>query len=199
MKKVIKEYIFILTGSVLFALSTVLFIFPLSIILGGTSGISVILEAFIPFSPGTILMIINFLLIILAFVVLGKNMAVKTLVGSVLTTIFIGAFEKILVFDKPLIPNIFVSAAVGAIVISIASGMLFYVDSSSGGTDIIALIVKKFSGINIGKATLVADILIVIIGGGLSGIIIFVGSFMGLIIKTFGIDFVISVIKKKCK
>ena len=199
MKKAIKEYIFILTGSVLFALSTVLFIFPLSIILGGTSGISVILEAFIPFSPGTILMIINFLLIILAFVVLGKDMAVKTLVGSVLTTLFIGGFEKILVFDKPLIPNLFVSAAVGAVVISIASGMLFYVDSSSGGTDIIALIVKKFSGINIGKATLVADILIVIIGGGLSGIMIFVGSFMALIIKTFGIDFVISVIKKNSK
>ena len=199
MKKVIKEYLFILTGSVLYALSTVLFIFPLSIILGGTSGISVILEAFIPFSPGTILMIINFLLIILAFVVLGKNMAVKTLVGSVLTTIFIGGFEKILVFDKPLISNLFLSAAVGAVVISIASGMLFYVDSSSGGTDVIALIVKKFSGINIGKATLVADILIVIIGGGLSGIMIFVGSFMALIIKTFGIDFVISVIKKNSK
>ena len=199
MKKAIKEYIFILTGSVLFALSTVLFIFPLSIILGGTSGVSVILESFLPFSPGTILMIINFLLIILAFVVLGKDMAVKTLVGSVLTTLFIGGFEKILVFDKPLIPNLFVSAAVGAVVISVASGMLFYVDSSSGGTDVIALIVKKFSGINIGKATLVADILIVIIGGGLSGIMIFGSSFMALIIKTFGIDFVISVIKKKCK
>lgn len=101
------------------------------------------------------------------------------------------------IFNKPLIPNLFVSAAVGAVVISIASGMLFYVDSSSGGTDVVALIVKKFSGINIGKATLVADILIVIIGGGLSGIMIFAGSFMALIIKTFGIDFVISVIKKK--
>ena len=90
---VIRDYLLILLGSILYAVSTLLFIFPHSLLLGGTSGISVILEAFLDFSPGKILMVINSFLIVLAFVLLGKDMGAKTLMGSVLTTAFIGLLE----------------------------------------------------------------------------------------------------------
>jgi uncharacterized membrane-anchored protein YitT (DUF2179 family) len=195
-KKIITTCLCILAGSVLYAVSTVLFIFPGSLLLGGTSGISVILESFLPFSPGTILVVINFLLIFLAFIILGKSMAVKTLLGSVLTTVFVGVFEKIFTLKEPLLGNSYLSALVGALIIAVASGVMFYVDSSSGGTDIIALIVRKFSRMNIGKALLVTDVLIVLVGGGLSGWGIFFSSLLGLLVKTFGIDFVIAGIKK---
>ncbi len=191
----LKEILLILSGSILYAVSTVLFIFPHSLLLGGTSGISVILNSFIPFSPGIILMIINFSLIILAFFILGNDMAVKTLIGSVATTLFVGIFEKLLSFENAVISSPYISASVGAIVIAIASGVMFYVESSSGGTDIIALIVKKFFNIQIGRALLITDILIVIIGGYLSGLTIFLGSFIGLVIKTSGIDMVIATIR----
>lgn len=191
-----KELFLIFAGSVLYAASTILFIFPHALLLGGTSGISVILNAFLPFSPGTILMIINFTLIILAFLILGKGMAVKTLIGSTCTTLFIGIFEKLLVFDRFLISSPLVSGLTGAAIIAVASGIMFYIDSSSGGTDIIALIVQKFSSIRIGRALLVTDILIVIVGGLLSGFSILTASFLGLVVKTFGIDFVIAQIRK---
>ena len=191
-----KEYLLILIGSILYALSTVLFIFPQALLLGGTSGISVILEAFLRISPGSILMVINTLLIVLAFLVLGKAMATKTLVGSVLTTAFVGIFEKLFTFSAPLIGNPYLSAVVGSVIIALASGIMFYVRSSSGGTDIIALIVQKFSKMPIGKALLITDILIVIVGGLLSGLTIFLASCVGFILKTFGIDFVIGQIKK---
>ena len=194
--KWIKEYFLILLGSLLYAVSTTLFIFPNGLLLGGTSGISVILEAFLPYSPGTILTVINSALIVLAFVVLGKRMAAKTLVGSVLTTLFIGILEKPLTFAQPVIPNLYLSALVGAVVIAVASGIMFYVDSSSGGTDVIALIIRKFSSMDIGKALLVTDVLIVIVGGTLSGIPLLLSSCLGLVVKTFGIDFVIAAIKK---
>lgn len=191
-----REYFLIVIGSVLYAISTVLFIFPNTLLLGGTSGISVILEAFLPFSPGTILMVINFSLIVLAFVVLGKNMATKTLIGSLCTTVFIGVFEKLFSFKQVVISNPYLSALVGAAIIAVASGIMFSVDSSSGGTDIIALIIKKYFNVNIGRALLITDILIVLIGGALSGITILISSFIGLLVKTFGIDLVISGIKK---
>ena len=197
MKKEICTYGIIAGGSVLYALATVLFIFPHSLLLGGTSGISVILNTYIPYSPGTILVIINFLLLIAAFLVLGREMAIKTFVGSVLTTVFIGAFEKCLPKGTMVLSNIYLSVLAGAILIALASGIMFYVKSSSGGTDIIALIVKKYSRMNIGKALLITDFLIVIVGGILSGYMILISSFMGLLIKTFGIDFVIGIIKKK--
>lgn len=196
MRNEVKTYSLIVMGSILYAVATVLFIFPHALLLGGTSGISVILQAFLPFSPGNILMAINFSLLVLAFIVLGKGMAIKTFAGSTLTTLFIGMAEKIFVFSSPLIQSCYLSAIIGALTIAVASGIMFYVDSSSGGTDIIALIVKKYTNINIGKALLITDFLIVLIGGALSGLTLATSSFIGLLIKTFGIDFVISLIKK---
>ena len=196
-KLVIKDYLLILIGSILYALSTVLFIFPSGLLLGGTSGISVILTSVLPFTPGGILTVINLALISLAFIILGKEMATKTLVGSVLTTVFIWVTEAPLTFDAPLITSPYVCALIGSTIIAIASGIMFYVDSSSGGTDIIALIVRKFSRLQIGKALLITDVLIVIIGGVLSGYTILFSSVLGLLIKTLGIDLVILFIKKR--
>ncbi len=196
MKKEVFGYFMIILGSILYALSTVLFIFPHELLLGGTSGISVILNSYLPFSPGTILVLINFSLLVMAFFILGKEMAIKTFVGSTLTTVFVGLFEKIFVLDSALVSNIFLSAIIGAVVIAIASGIMFYVNSSSGGTDIIALIVRKYSDIDIGKSLLITDVLIVIVGGVISGYILLLSSFLGLLIKTLGIDFVIGTIKK---
>ena len=192
----IKEYSLLILGSAFYAISTVLFIFPHSLLLGGTSGISVILNFFLTFSPANILMIINFSLIIIAFLVLGKSTGLKTLVGSFLTTVFVGVFEKILQFKEPVIQNQYISAIIGAVIIAIASGIMFYVGSSSGGTDVIALIIQKFSSINIGKALLITDILIVIVGGILSNFAMLISSFIGLLVKTLGVDFVIAMIKK---
>ncbi len=141
-------------------------------------------------------MVINFSLIIVAFFVLGKSMGLKTFVGSSLTTVFIGVFEKILNLKEPIIQNQYISAVIGALFIAIASGIMFYVGSSSGGTDVIALIIQKFSSIKIGKALLITDVLIVILGGLLSNFVILISSFIGLLVKTLGVDFVISQIKK---
>ena len=198
-KKFILEYLLILIGSAVYALSTVIFIFPHSLLLGGTSGVSVILNSFISFSPGKILVAINILLIVLAFIFLGKSMAIKTLVGSLLTTVFVGVFEELFAFSEPLVGSMLLSSVIGASLIALASGIMFYVDSSSGGTDIIALIIKKFSSLQIGKALLVTDVLIVIVGGALSGFTLLLCSFVGFLIKTLGIDAIISIIKKTVK
>ena len=105
-------------------------------------------------------------------------------------------FEKILNLKEPIIQNQYISAVIGAFFIAIASGIMFYVGSSSGGTDVIALIIQKFSSIKIGKALLITDILIVIVGGLLSNLVILISSFIGLLVKTLGVDFVISQINK---
>lgn len=197
MKKSVIEYLFILIASALYGLATILFIFPHSLLLGGVSGVAVILEEYLPILPGTILMIINFSLIVIAFLVLGGEMAVKTLFGSTFTTLSIGIFEKILPQNLLLIHNIYLSSVIGALLIAIASGIMFYVKSSSGGTDIIALIVKKYSKLNIGKAVFVTDILIVVLGGFLSGITLLISSFLGFLVKVCGINFVIDKILKR--
>lgn len=97
MKKEFVNYLFIVLGSILYAIATVVFIFPHALLLGGTSGISVIPNEYLSFSAGTILVLINFSLLIAAFAVLGRDMAIKNFVGSTLTTVFVGVFEKNLI------------------------------------------------------------------------------------------------------
>ena len=195
--KIVKDYSLILLGSILYGLGIVLFIFPPSLFLGGTTGISVLLASFITLSPGTLSTILNLSLIVIAFIILGRDMAIKTTVGSTLTTLFISAFEAIFSLDSPPVENPYISALLGAILIAVASGIMFAVGSSSGGTDIIALIVKKFSSLKIGRALLLTDILIVVLGG----IFVFrdrlVASSVGFLVKVLGIDVVIRVIKGK--
>lgn len=188
MKKTVIDYLWIICGSALYALAITLFLFPHDLVLGGTSGLSVILGQFLPFSEGDLLAALNFLLLILAFLILGRQIAIRTLVGSTLTGLFAPLFERIFVTPAPLIGNPALSAVAGAALIALASAILFAVSSSSGGTDIVALILQKFSRINIGRALLVTDVLIVIAGGFLSGLWVFLYSFVGLVIKTLGID-----------
>jgi uncharacterized membrane-anchored protein YitT (DUF2179 family) len=196
LKKEITKYIFIVIGSLIYALATVLFVFPNKVLLGGTSGLAVILSGFIPLSSGTFSVILNLTLIAVAFIVLGRTMATHTLVGSLLTTVFIGALEPLLSFDTPLVDNEFAAALLAGGTIAVASGMLFYVDSSSGGTDILALIIKKYRDMNIGRALLVSDVLIVLIGGMLAGGIVLLYSFLAFLVKTLGIDFFITAVRK---
>lgn len=196
LKKEITKYIFIVIGSLIYALATVLFVFPNKVLLGGTSGLAVILSGFIPLSSGTFSVILNLTLIAVAFIVLGRTMATHTLVGSLLTTVFIGALEPLLSFDTPIVDNEFAAALLAGGTIAVASGMLFYVDSSSGGTDILALIIKKYRDMNIGRALLVSDVLIVLIGGMLAGGIVLLYSFLAFLVKTLGIDFFITAVRK---
>ena len=191
MHKTVRDYALILLGSFLYMLGTCLFIFPHGLLLGGTSGISVILARFLPFSPAAILSGINIVLMLLAVLILGRSMAVRTFVGSLVTTLFIGGFDLLFTLTAPPIHNVFLSAILGAAVIALASGILFYVDASSGGTDIIALIIRKYSRIRIGRALLITDVVIVLLGGIPTGL----ASFTGLFIKTLGIDGVMALIR----
>ena len=191
-----KTILWIVAGSILYGIGTCLFIFPHSITPGGTSGIAVILSHFLDLSSGKISSVINLCLLLLAFVLLGKSVAVKTVIGSTLTTAAIFFIDGIFAGKSPLITNVFAAGIVGCAIISLASALLFYVDSSSGGTDIMAMIVKKYSKINIGRALFITDILIVVLGALVFDLRLALASFVGFLIKTWGIDGIILVLDK---
>ena len=196
MKRQITVYSLITLAALLYGISTVLFIFPNNVLLGGTSGIALIASRWLEVSPGTVSVILNSSLIILAFIILGKGVAIRTFVGSALTTVFIGIFEPLFESVAPVVNNNYLAALIGAAIIALASCIMFYVDSSSGGTDIVALILKKYVDVNIGRALFITDVLIVIVGGIVSGVWIAIASVIGFLVKVLGIDAVIFVIRK---
>lgn len=195
-RRVCFEYLLIVICGVLYALCMHLFLFPLDLVSGGTGGLSVIINAFLPFSSSNISVVVNTSLLVAAFILLGSSMAIKTTVGSLVTTLAIGLFGAVLPTGVPLVSNVYLSSIIGSVLLAVLSGFLFYLGSSSGGTDILALIIRKYSGVNVGMALLLTDLLIVIGGGFVFDIHIAIASLIGLVIKTFGIDLVIYILKK---
>lgn len=193
----VRDGVCILLASMLYAIGTVWFIFPHGLFLGGTSGISVILTAFLEATPGILLFIINMALLVLAFALLGRRIAFKTLLGSTATAVFIALVERYLTPAEPLLPSLLLSSVVGSVTLAVAGGLLFFVGSSSGGTDIVALIVQRFSRIrNIGRALFATDVLIVLVGGLLTGVPMLLCSLLGLCIKAFGIDAFVALLSR---
>ena len=117
--------------------------------------------------------------------------------GSTATAVCIALVERYLTPAEPLIPSLLLSATVGALILAVAGGVLFFVGSSSGGTDIVALIVQRFSRIrNIGRALFVTDVLIVLVGGILTNVPMLLCSLLGLFLKTLGIDALVALLAR---
>ena len=184
-------FIWIILGSLLYAIGLHFFIFPYEISMGGVGGISVILSQYFSVSASILLAYINYGLLLLTFLILGKTFALRTIIGSLTTTVFINLLAICLPLQATMIPNIWCSGIIGTILVALGSAILFSCDSSSGGTDIMALILKKFTSLDVGKALLAVDFVV-----AASAFVVFdiptgLFSLLGLFAKAFIVDAVI--------
>ena len=192
MKEKLKEYAIITLGALLSGLGLYYFKMPNHFSTGGVSGISIILGGLSPnISTGTINFVLNMVLLVVGFFFFGKGFGVKTAYASILMSSVVSVLEIIHPMtapftDQPLLELIF---AVG--IPSVGSAMLFNVGASSGGTDVIAMIVKKYRNVDIGKALLISDVAVVIAACFVFGVETGMFSSLGLVMKTLVVDMVI--------
>ena len=160
MKRFVIDYGKLTVASVLLSISTWLFKYPNNFSFGGITGLSVVLSKVIDVSASTINLVINAVLLVIGVVVLGKNFAGKTFYVTVVSTGGISLLDRIYPITEPLSgePVIELLFAVG--ITAVASAILFNMDASSGGTDIIAMILKKYTTMEIGAAIFAVDLLI---------------------------------------
>ena len=160
MRRFLVDYGKLTVASVLISVSTWLFKYPNNFSFGGITGFSVVLSKVIDVSASTINLVINAVLLIIGVVVLGKNFAGKTFFVTVVSTGGISLLDRIYPITKPLStePVIELLFAVG--ITAVASAILFNMDASSGGTDIVAMILKKYTTMEIGAAIFAVDLLI---------------------------------------
>lgn len=185
---IVYDYAKLTVASILLAISTWLFKYPNNFSFGGITGLSVVLSKIIEVQASTINLVINVILLIIGVIVLGKNFAGKTFYVTVVSTGLISLLDKVHPIytpatDEPVIELLF---AVG--ITAVASAILFNMDASSGGTDIVAMILKKYSTMEIGAAIFVVDLLIAV-----SAFVIFdyktgLFSITGLFAKTLIMD-----------
>lgn len=188
---VIKQYGILTFATLILVVGIYVFKFPNHFSFGGVTGIAVILSAVFPLSPSAYTFIMNMALLVLGFLFLGKGFGIKTVYVSVLTSVGLSAMEKIFPMNRPLTNEPVLELIFAVVLPALSAAILFDREASGGGTDIIAMILKKYTSINIGTALLLVDLAIVLASCFVFDAQTGLFSFCGLMAKSLVIDGVI--------
>ncbi len=199
-KSRLTEFALLTLGAAMVAVGVYFFKFPNHFSTGGVSGLSVLLGQLIPahvITASTMNTILNVIFLAAGFLVLDKGFGLKTVYCTVLYTALVQVFEWIWPLSGPLTDQPMLELFFAVILPSLGAAILFNLGSSTGGTDIVAMILKKFSGMDVGRALLVSDVLI----AG-SALVIFdvktgLFSLLGLMLKSVLVDSAIESINRR--
>lgn len=164
-KEFILDYLKVTIGVILIAFGLESFYIPNSIAAGGLSGFALVLNHYMPFlSVSSITLLFNIVLLIGAFKIIDKDFGFKTLYASFILTIFMNYFNS-LYNGTGLTDDLILSVILGAFVMASGLFILIKHNASTGGTEILARMLSKFSNINISIALLCIDFFVTLLGG----------------------------------
>ncbi|MBR5649748.1 YitT family protein [Pseudobutyrivibrio sp.] len=187
-KQQIYEYIMFTVASIVMVIGIYFFKFPNHFSFGGVSGLSIVLSELLPQTPGYINLVINIILLILGFIVFGKNFGVKTTYITLLVSFGPSILEEIHPMNGPLTDQPVLELMFAIALPAFASAVFFNLGASSGGTDIVAMILKKYTKVDIGTALFMSDVFIVISACLVFNVETGLFSLVGLLAKSLVVD-----------
>ena len=188
----------ITVGSLLTALGINLFLAPNKIAAGGVSGIAIILHYLTKVPIGATMLTINVILFIMAFLILGRSFGLKSIYATVILSVFVDGLAQIIP-NSWAVQDLLLAVLFGDFLTGIGIAMVLSRDASTGGTDIIAMILTKFTGIDVGKTLLFVDFLVTLFAAISFGKIIGMYSLLAVIVNTTTIDYVLEGISTSFK
>ena len=193
MKKKAKEFLFLTVGVLCVVIGVYFFKFPNNFAIGGVTGLAMIVSNLTGgiISSATIVTIVNMILLVIGLFVLGKDFSIKTIYGSLLMSGALQLLEIIYPMDAPFTSEPVLELAFAIGFPAIGSAILFNNGGSTGGTDIVAMILKKYTSFNIGQALMVSDCVLTLLAFPVFGMQTGLLSFLGLVLKSTVIDTVI--------
>ena len=188
----IKSFFIITISTIIMAIGVYFFKFPNNFCFGGVTGAAVVFAKILPISASSFSFVVNMALLVVGFAFLGKSFALRTTYATILLSGLLVVFERAFPLKQPLSNEPMLQLIFAIALPAIASALLFYEGSSSGGTDVIAMIVKKYAHVDdIGIALFVTDLIMIIIACFVFDIKTALYSFVGLTVKSFLIDAII--------
>lgn len=160
MKDKIIDFFIITFATGIVAAAVFFFLVPSHLSVGSISGLSIILNNFIPIPISMITLIIDVLLLVVSFFLIGKDFGIKTVYTSILLPLFQRLFEILLPDYKGIMGDPFLDMVMFCVVVSVGLAMLFVRNASSGGIDIIGKIMNKFFRIEFGRAVSIAGMVV---------------------------------------
>jgi len=189
--KALAEYGVITVSIWIMVIGVYFFKFPNNFAFGGVTGFSTVVSQMTPLSASDFTFVVNMVLLVAGFLFLGKKVGIKTIYASLLMSFSLTLLERIYPMGGALTHEPLLELFFAILLPGLASAILFNIGASSGGTDIIAMILKKHTSLNIGTALLVVDIASVVMAFFVFGPATGLFSSLGLLAKSFVIDGVI--------
>lgn len=192
MKKT-KEFLLLNLGLLLVAIGIYYFLVPNNLAAGGVSGLAMVINQYLPMVPIGLLMLgMNFILFIMAFIVIGKEFAIKTVYSSFALSGMVWLLELIYPMPEPILTDdLWIQLLFGILISAIGMAIVFNQNGSTGGTDIIAKILNKYFNLPLGKGVLSADFFITLFAAVTFGPKIGMYAILGVLINGLVIDLVI--------
>ena len=192
LQSTLKSYLTITVSTISMAGGIYFFKFPNNFSTGGVSALSMILTKLAPMlTAAQYMMIFNVLLLIVGLLIFGKTFATQTIYCSILLSVCTRVFEVVMPLTAPITDQTLLELVYAIGLTAIGSAILFNEGASSGGTDIVAMILKKYTSLDIGKALLYSDIILAVASIWVFDIATGMFSILGLVMKAFVVDNVI--------
>lgn len=189
LKIILKEYTIITLSILAMAIGIYFFKFPYNFAFGGVTGYATMIGALTNLTATRFSNIANMVLLVVGFVCIGKSFGIKTIYASIELTIILELLERFVPLSGPLTDQPFLEMVLAVSIPSVATGILFNIGASSGGTDILAMILKKYTKSNeLGIMFIAVDVLAVIMSFFVFDIKTGLFSALGLVGKSFIID-----------
>ncbi len=160
-RKYLKELLFIIVGAAIAACAINFFLVPAEISSGGFSGIATILHIRLGFPIGIVVAVMNLPLAIIAIKLLGGWFSVKSVIATALFSLFLGIIPEMKITSDPII-----SCVYGGLVLGLGLGIVLKVNSTTGGSDLMARLLKlRFKHFGVGRLIFAVDFFVIVASG----------------------------------
>ena len=188
MKSKLKNFSLLTISTLIMAVGIYFFKFTNNFTFGGITGIAVLVAKFLPISASDFSFVVNILLLIIGWIVLGKSFAEKTAYSTILLSVSLSLLERIYPMSHPLTNEPLLELIFAILLPALGSAILFNIGASSGGTDVIAMILKKYTSVDIGKGLIISDLIFTLAGFLVFNVKTGLYSLFGLIMRSALID-----------
>nr|WP_246542869.1 YitT family protein [Fusibacter paucivorans] len=185
-------------GTFIVSLGITFFLIPAKLASGGVTGLAIVIQSVLPNIPiGAILLVLNVLLYIIGFIAIGPDFGAKTIYASFLLTGLISVLDAVFKLSGPLVQDPIVNLIMGVLISGVGLGIVFNQNASTGGTDIIAKVLNKRFGTDMGRALLMADLIVVVLASFVLGIELGIYALLGVVFNGYIIDNMIEGLRMK--
>ena len=188
MKSKLKNFSLLTISTLIMDVGIYFFKFANNFTFGGITGIAVLVAKFLPISASDFSFVVNILLLIIGWIVLGKSFAAKTAYSTILLSVSLSLLERIYPMSHSLTNEPLLELIFAILLPALGSAILFNIGASSGGTDVIAMILKKYTSVDIGKGLMISDLIFTLAGFLVFNVKTGLYSLFGLIMRSALID-----------